>query len=173
MVILDRCASGISISLKIGSSFPGSPREGLCWAQGGKDSKWERFDPWRWDQKCLSSAKDKYIAWHILSEIETYLMPGCGISYHLVQLRTFPSTWLQVLSVLLRTLTFIIWCWHVALSLSLSWIRTGHGWVKILDWNIMHGGHVWVKRFVCTQLQIDIILWLWWKLSDESGGWVV
>ena len=30
--ILDRRASGISKSLKIGSSFPGSPRGGLCGA---------------------------------------------------------------------------------------------------------------------------------------------
>ena len=46
-----------------------------------------------------------------------YLMPGCGICKHLVQLRTFPSAWLQVLPVLLRTPEFIISCWHVALSI--------------------------------------------------------
>ena len=78
--------------------------------------------------------------------------------FHRPDCRSYPSYWGLSHSY-----------WHVALLLSLSWIRTGHSWVNILDWNDMHGEHVWVKRMGCTQLQIGIILRLGWKVSGEKG----
>ena len=33
---------------------------------------------------------------------------------------------------------------------------------QVMDdtWNDMHGAHVWLKGMVCTQRQMEIILWL-------------